>query len=156
MEILPCLFLAHIFFMNNTFPHIRTNLSFTHSFSSFPLPPTQDTLFSFGKPPWPFHELVPLAQWKFQNSPFQSMPSSSFKSQWELRMICPPIDFRMKIFGPNEIQKNSILQSNRMIIFMTNGIRGLILPLILDILMRFLSLIFILSVCWPSHPTSSS
>jgi hypothetical protein len=33
------------------------------------------------------------------------MTPSSFKSQWELRMICPAIDFRMKILGPNETQK---------------------------------------------------
>jgi hypothetical protein len=39
---------------------------------------------------------------------------------------------------------------------MTNGIGELILPLILDILMKFLSLILIFSICWPSHPTSSS
>jgi hypothetical protein len=55
--------------------------------------------------PWPFLELVPLIQWKFQNPSLQSMASSSSKNQWELKMICPPIDFRMRIFGPNEIQK---------------------------------------------------
>ncbi len=81
MEILPCLFPAHIFFMNNTFPHIKINLFLTHSFSSFPLPQTQETSLSFGKPPSLFLELVPVVQWKFRNPPLQSMASSSFKSQ---------------------------------------------------------------------------
>jgi len=67
MEILPCLFLAHIFFMNDTFPHIRTNLFLTHSFSSFFLPHTQNTLLPFGKFSYILLELVPLVQWKFQN-----------------------------------------------------------------------------------------
>jgi hypothetical protein len=33
------------------------------------------------------------------------MDLSSFKSQWELRIICLPIDFRTRILGPNETQK---------------------------------------------------
>jgi hypothetical protein len=61
-----------------------------------------------------------------------------------------------ELLGPMRHKKYSILQSNRMTILMTNGIGGLIFSLILDILMRFLSLILILSVRWPSHPTSSS
>jgi hypothetical protein len=44
-------------------------------------------------------------------------------------------------------KKYSILQSNRMTILMTNRIEGLILPLILNILMRFFNLILILFVC---------
>ncbi len=98
-------YFLHTSFPWKTFPHIRTNLFFTHSFSSFSLFSTQDTPFSFGKPPWPFLELVSFVQWKFRNLSLQSMDPSSFKSQWELRMICPPIDFRMRILGPNETQK---------------------------------------------------
>jgi hypothetical protein len=52
----------------------------------------------------------------------------------------------MRIFVPNETQKDSILQSNKMIILMTNGIGRLIHFPILDILMRFLSLIIVNSV----------
>jgi hypothetical protein len=40
-------------------------------------------------------------------------------------------------------EEGSILQSNRMIILMTNGIEGLILFLILDILMAFLNSIIV-------------
>ncbi len=100
----------HAYFLHTSFPwttlaHIRINIFLTHSFSSFSLLPTQDTPLSFGKPPWPFLELISLAKWKLRNPSLQSMAPSSFKSQWELRMICPPIDFRMRILGPNETQK---------------------------------------------------
>jgi hypothetical protein len=44
---------------------------------------------------------------------------------------------------PMKHEESSILQSNRMIILMTNGIEGLILLPILDILMGFLSSIMI-------------
>ncbi len=98
-------YFLHTYFPWTTFPHIRTNLFLTHSFSSLSLFPIQDTPFSFGKPPWPFLELVSLVQWKLRNPSLQSMDPSSFKSQWELKMICPPIEFRMKILRSNETQK---------------------------------------------------
>jgi hypothetical protein len=83
------------------------------------------------------------------------MASSSFKSQLKLRMICPPIDFTMRILGPNETQKN--IPSSNQIAWQSSWLMGLedsSFPL--DILMKFLSLILILSVRWPSHLTSSS
>jgi len=85
MEILPCLFLAHIFFMNNTFPHIRTNLFLTHSFFSFSLPPTQKNPLSLGKLPYPFLELIPLVQWKLRNLPLQLWPFHPLRANenWE-------------------------------------------------------------------------
>ncbi len=100
----------HAYFLHTSFPwttlaHIRTNIFLTHSFSSFPLLPTQDTPLSFGKPPWPFLEFVPLVQWELWNPSLQSMAPSSFKNQWELKMICLSIDFRMRILRPNETQK---------------------------------------------------
>ncbi len=98
-------YFLHTFFLWTTFPHIRINLFLTHSLSSFSLFPTKDIPLFLGKPPWPFLELVPLVQWKLRNPSLQSMAPSSFKSQWELKKICPPIDFRMRIFGPNETQK---------------------------------------------------
>ncbi len=98
-------YFLHTSFSWTTFPHIRTNLFFTHSLSSFFLFSTQDTPLSFGKLPWPFLELVSLVQWKLRNPSLQSMDLSSFKSQWELRIICLPIDFRTRILGPNETQK---------------------------------------------------
>jgi len=98
-------YFLHTSFPWTTFPHIRINLFFTHSFSSFSFFSTQDTLLSFHKPTWPFLELVSPVQWKLWNPSLQSMDPSSFKKQWELRMICLPIDFKMKIFGPNETQK---------------------------------------------------
>jgi hypothetical protein len=52
-----------------------------------------------------FLELVPLVQWKLRNPLLQSMASSSFKSQRELRLIYPPIDFKMIILGRNETKK---------------------------------------------------
>ncbi len=105
---LPCSLFSHISFMNNTLSHIKTNsLSHTPSPpSSSSLSPKKHSPFThLVNLPWPFLELVPLIQWKFQNPSLQSMASSSSKNQWELKMICPPIDFRMRIFGPNEIQK---------------------------------------------------
>jgi hypothetical protein len=51
------------------------------------------------------------------------MASSSFKSQRELRMICPPIDFRMRIFGPNETQQN--IPSSNQIGWQSSWLMGL-------------------------------
>jgi hypothetical protein len=51
-----------------------------------------------------------------------------------------PIEIRMRILGPNETQEIFHPPIKRMTILMINGIRGFNLPLILDILMRFLEL----------------
>jgi hypothetical protein len=91
-------------------------------------------------------EILPFNQW----SPHPLRANENWK-WFALQWI-----WGWKFLSPMRHKKNSILQSNMMIIFMTNDIGGLILPLILDILMRFLSLILILFVRWPSHPTSSS
>jgi hypothetical protein len=40
-----------------------------------------------------------------------------------LRMICPPIDFRMKILGPNETQKN--IPSSNQIGWQSSWLMGL-------------------------------
>jgi hypothetical protein len=49
--------------------------------------------------------LFSLSHGSWRNPPLQFMASSSFKNQWKLRMICPPMDFRMRIFVLNEILK---------------------------------------------------
>ncbi len=156
MKILPCLFLAHIFSMNNTFPHIRTNIFLTHSFSSFLLPPTQDTHLSLVS----FHDLslslFPLSNGNFEILPSNQWPSHPSRTNENWEWFALQLILGWEFLGPMRHKKYSILQSNRMIILMTNGIGELILPLILDILMKFLSLILIFSICWPSHPTSSS
>ncbi len=145
----PCFFFAHIFFfMNNILSLIRINFFFhTLIFLFFSLANnTQNTTFLFVNFPWPLFDLILLVQWKFGNPFLQSMAFSSFKNQWELRMICLPIDFRMRIIMPNETLKIFHPPTNRMIILMINGIGGLILSLILNIVVRFLNLILILSV----------
>jgi len=71
MEILPCLFLAHISPMNDTFPHIRTNLFFTHSFSSFPLPQHKILL----SPSVNLHNLS-LSLFPLSNGSFEILPSN--------------------------------------------------------------------------------
>jgi hypothetical protein len=55
------LLVAHIFFMNNTFPHIKINLLLTFSFSFFLFPPkTHELLSLLGTPLKPLLELAPL------------------------------------------------------------------------------------------------
>jgi hypothetical protein len=49
--------------------------------------------------------LFSLSNGSCGNPSVQSMASSSFKDQWELRMICPPMEFRMKFFVLNETIK---------------------------------------------------
>ncbi len=158
MEILPCLILTHISLMNNTFPHVRTNfILFSHIPSlpfSFPqlqrLPSPLVNLHDFSL------SLFPLLNGSFEILPSNQWPlhPSKAKEIWE--WFAFQLILGWEFLGPMRHKKNSILQSNRVTILMTNGIGGLILSLILDILMRFLNLILILSVHWPSHPTFSS
>ncbi len=58
--------------------------------------------------------------------------------------------------GPMKHKRDSILQSKRMTILMTNGIRRSIPPLSWISWWSLLSLILIFSIRWPSHLTSSS
>ncbi len=104
---LPCSLFAHIFPMNNLPSHIRINVFFHILFLLLCSPGLEKHTPSTHLVSllWPLLELVPLVQWKLGNPPLQSMASSSFKIQWKLRMIFPPIDFRMKFFGPNETLK---------------------------------------------------
>jgi hypothetical protein len=130
----------------------------THSFSSFvPSGLKKHTpsihLVSF---PWPLLELIPLVQWKLEILPSNQWPPYPSRANENWKWFALQLILRWKFLGPMKHKKYSILQSNRTTILMINGIGGLILPLILDILMRFLSLILILFVRWPSHPTSSS
>jgi hypothetical protein len=54
------------------------------------------------------------------------------------------MEIKMRILMPNEKTREvPFSNQNRMIIFMTDGIGGLILSLILDILMGFLSSIIV-------------
>jgi hypothetical protein len=46
--------------------------------------------------------LFSLSNGSCGNLSLQSMASSFFKNQWDLKMICPPMEFRMKILVPNE------------------------------------------------------
>ncbi len=46
-----------------------------------------------------------LSHGSWRNPSLQLMASSSFKNQWELKMICPLMDFKMKIFVSNETLK---------------------------------------------------
>ncbi len=121
------LLFTHIFPMNNTFPHIRINLSHTHSFSSFSFPKKK---YSIPLNP-SLQSMVSHPSWTNENRKWFSL---LWNLGWE--SLCP-----MKH------EEGFILQSNRMIIFMINGIKGLILFLILDILMGFLSSIIINFVC---------
>ncbi len=66
-------FLHTSFFMNNTFPHIRTNLFLTHSFSSFPFPQHKILLF----PLVSLHDLS-LNLFPLSNGSFEILPSN----QW--------------------------------------------------------------------------
>jgi hypothetical protein len=100
--------------------------------------------------------LFPLSNGSFEILPSNQWPPHPSRANDNWEWFSLQFILRWELLRPMRHKKYSILQSNRMIIFMTNGIGGLILPLILDILMRFLSLILILSVRWPSHPTSSS
>ncbi len=158
MEILPCLILAHISLMKNTFPHIRTNpFFFSHIPSlhfSFPqpkrLPSSLVSLHDL------YLSLFPLPNGSFEILSSNQWPPHPSKANENWEWFALQLILGCELLGPMRHKKYSILQSNRMTILMTNGIGGLIFSLILDILMRFLSLILILSVRWPSHPTSSS
>jgi hypothetical protein len=79
MAILPCLFLAHILFMNNTLPHIKINLFLTHSFYSLLLPPTQHTPLPLSKPPGPSMSLFPLTNGSFEILPSNQWPPHPLK-----------------------------------------------------------------------------
>ncbi len=138
------LLFTHIFFMNNTFPYLKTNLFLTFPFFSFAFP--QNTRYSpllLETPPRPLLELASLSNgsWKsfppingplILHEPMRIENDFSLQWKWGWESLCP-----MKH------EESSILQSNRMIILMTNGIEGLILLPILDILMGFLSSIMI-------------
>jgi hypothetical protein len=57
------------------------------------------------------------------------------------------MEIKMKILMPNvKTREVPFSNQNRMIIFMTNGIEGLILSPILDILMGFLNSVIVTSV----------
>jgi hypothetical protein len=103
-----------------------------------------------------FLNLFPLSNGSFKILPSNQWPPHPSRVNVNWEWFALQLILRWEFLGPMRHKKYSILQSNRMTILMTNGIGGFILPFILDILMRFLSLILILSVCWPSHPTSSS
>jgi hypothetical protein len=100
--------------------------------------------------------LFPLSNGSFEILPSNQWPPHLSRANENWEWFALQLILGWEFLGPMRHKKYSILQSNKMTIFMTNEIRGLILPFILDILMRFLSLIFILSVRWFSHPTSSS
>ncbi len=86
-QLLSMLLFAHIFFMNNTFPYLRTK-SLSHTsilffcfspkrrYSSSPLVPLQD----------PSLNLFPCPM-EVGNPSHQSMAPSSFMNQWESSMI---------------------------------------------------------------------
>jgi hypothetical protein len=92
--------------------------------------------------------LFPLPNRSFKILPSNQWPPHPLRSNENWEWFALQLILRWKFLGPMRHKKNFILQSNRMIILMTNGIGRLILSLILDILMRFLSLILILSVRW--------
>ncbi len=100
--------------------------------------------------------LFPLSNESFEILPSNQWPLHPSRANENWEWFALQLILGWEFFGPMRHKKYFILQSNRMTILMTNGIGGLILPLILDILMRFLSLILILSIYWPSHLTSSS
>jgi hypothetical protein len=59
--------------------------------------------------PQAFHDpslsLFFLSNGSYGNLSLQSMAFSSFKNQWESKMICLPMEFRMRILMPNETLK---------------------------------------------------
>ncbi len=81
------LLFAHIFFMNNTFLYLKTNLFLTLPFFSFSFP--QNTRYSYS-PLVPLQDpslsLLPCPM-EVGNPSHQSMAPSSFMNQWESRMI---------------------------------------------------------------------
>jgi hypothetical protein len=103
-----------------------------------------------------FLNLFPLSNGSFEIFPSNQWPSHPLRANENCEWFVFQLILGWEFLGLMRHKKYSILQSNRMTILMTYGIGGLILPFILDILMRFLNLILILSVRWPSHPTSSS
>jgi hypothetical protein len=96
------------------------------------------TPFSLGKPPWPSLSLFPLSNESFEILCSNQWPPHPSKANENWKWIAIQLSLKWKFLGPMRHKKYSILQSNRMIILMTNGIRGFILPLILDILVRSL------------------
>jgi hypothetical protein len=103
-----------------------------------------------------FLELVPLVQWKFWNpfAPINGLPILQGPMRiWEWMAIQLKLGWESLV--PMEHKRYFILQSKRITIFMTNGIGGSNLPLILDILMRFLVWFYLFHPL-TSHPTSSS
>ncbi len=142
-KFLSCLIVTHTLPMS-TSPHIRTkknNLSHTPSpsffFFLFYIPKKS----SLWQASMTFLELVPLVQWKLWN-PFAPI-NGLLILQGSMRIwewIAIQLKLGWKSLGPMKHKRYSILQSKRMTIFMTNGIGGSNLPLILGILMRSLEL----------------
>ncbi len=126
LSILKNYFFFHISILLLSFPQ-------NTKYSSSPLVP----------PPRPLLELASLSNGSWKSFPLINVPlilhepmriENDFSLQWKRgwESLCP-----MKH------EESSIFQSNRMIILMTNGIGTLILFLILDILVGFLSSIMI-------------
>jgi hypothetical protein len=152
----------HAYFLHTSFPwttpfHTKELIFSSHiHFLPFPFP-QQKIIFY---PLINFHDLslnlFPLSNGNFKIFPSNQWPSHPSRANENWEWFALQLILGWEFLGPMRHKKYSIFQSNRMTIFMTNGIGGLILLFILDILMRFLSLILILSVRWSSHLTSSS
>ncbi len=142
----PCFILAHI---------KTNNFSSTSFSSSFSLPLIHIMPFRLVTS-MTFLELVPLVQWKLWNpfAPTNGLPILQGPMRiWEWMAIQLKLGWESLV--PMEHKRYFILQSKRITIFMTNGIGGSNLPLILDILMRFLVWFYLFHPL-TSHPTSSS
>ncbi len=141
--------------------HLSTHENFFFFFSHIPSLP-----FSFSQPKRlpsslvSFHDLslslFPLPNRSLKILPSNQWPPHPSRTNENWKWFALQLILGWEFLGPMKHKKKSILQSNKMAILVINGIRGFILSLILDILMRFLSLILILFVRWPSHPTSLS
>jgi hypothetical protein len=84
--------------------------------------------------------LFPLSNESFEIPCSNQWPPHLSRANENWESIAIQLSLGWKFLGLMKHKKYSIFQSNRMIILMTNGIRGFILPLILDILMRSLEL----------------
>ncbi len=124
-------------------PYLRTTFFFTPPFLLCFSQKKQDTPLLFSTPPRPLLKLASLSNGSWKSFPLINGPliphepmriENDFSLQWK---------WGWEFLCPMNHEESSILQSNRMIILMTNEIKGLILFPILDILMGSLSSIMI-------------
>jgi hypothetical protein len=84
--------------------------------------------------------LFPLSNESFEIPCSNQWPPHRSRANENWEWIAIQLSLGWEFLGPMRHKKYSILQSNRMTILMTNGIRGFIIPLILDTLMCSLEL----------------